>query len=599
MAKSVKKLSAQNDILKLPYLVLIVTLLLTIGATYIFYQSARSKDVSRFQSEATGVKNRIEILTSTNIALLKSGRGFVESTGALNREKFADFVNSLELEKNYSSIRGIGFSKRLSADEKDEFIKKMQLQGKPDFKIFPEMNRPEYHAIIYLEPLDERSSRAIGFDMSTESNRREAMEKARDTGEATATGKIFLGEETNKEPGFLIYVPVYKSGKMPETVLERRNLLDGYVYSPFRANNFLRDVQKSTALSDIAVTIYEGEQGPEQILAQTNPGFSSKEESYVSSSELNVAGRKWIIGYETLPSFSQQSSTGWTPIIFVSGFLSSLILFGMTYLESYARAKAEKITRELQESEREKGFLLEREQIERKRAEEANKAKDEFISIVSHELRTPLNSIAGWTKILHAENLSPATKKQALQKIDKSLRMQTKLVEDLLDFSQIMSGNSLNKQEIDFSKMFEASFDEAGELAAKKGVVMIKENSLNGQKISGDKERLQGVVKNLLSNAIKFTPAGGKVVTNLKKDDSNIEIIIKDTGEGIRPDFLPHIFEHFKQADSSTTREHGGLGLGLAISNQIIKLHGGSIEAESEGEGKGATFIVKIPLDGK
>lgn len=601
--KNVNESKVQREILKLPYLVLSVSLLLTIGATYIFYQSAQAKDISRFQSEATSLKNRIEILVGTYIAMIKASRGFVESTEKLNREKFADFVNSLELVKNYQGIQGIGFTKRLLKGEEQAFTEKMRAgEGYSEFKIFPEGERPEYQTIIYLEPLNELNRRAIGFDMSTERVRAEALERACNSGEAVATGKVVLVQESgggaDKQSGFLIYLPVYKGGRTPQTVEERRQLLDGFVYSPFRAGNFLRDVQSRMSISDIALTIYESEQKPENILAQTDMAAgSTRTGEYKTSSEVDVAGRKWIIEYETLSSFQTQSSTGWTPLIFISGLIFSLLLFGMTYLESYARAKAENITSELKESEREKGLLLEREQMERRRAEEASKAKDEFISIVSHELRTPLNSIAGWSKILYAENLSPTTKKQALQKIDKNLRIQTKIVEDLLDFSQILSGKSdLSRQQIDFSKMFEEAFSQVNALAQEKRITLVKENRLNGQKIVGDRQRLEGVIKNLLSNAVKFTPEGGKVFTEIQEKDSLIEMTIRDTGQGIKPEFLPHIFERFRQADSSSTRRYGGLGLGLAISNHIVKLHGGSIEAASEGEGKGAIFTVRLPF---
>lgn len=586
--------------MKLPYLVLSVSMLITIGAAYIFYQSAKSKDTARFQSEVTGVKNRIEILIGSYIAVIKTGRGFVESSENLNQQKFADFVNNLELINEESGIQGIGYAKRISFNEREAFSQKMQNEKTEGFKFRSDSEFLENQTVIYFEPVNRADRFVVGLDVSTDRHCREALEKARDTGKAAATGKIELAaeNETNKQAGFLIFIPVYKGGKTPQTVEERRRLLDGYVFSLFRAESLLREIQKSFAISDVAVTIYEGQPQLENVLARTEQQLNDQPERFKTSTNLDVADRKWTVEYESLPSFILQSNIGWTPLIFIGGLAFSLLFFGMTYLESYARAKAENITDELQESEREKAFLLEKEQIERKRAEAANKAKDEFMSVVSHELKTPLNAIAGWTKILYAENLSPQTKKQALQKIDKNLRMQTKIVEELLEFSQILSGKThLSRREVDFSEMFEETFRQVNPIAEGKGVTLMKENSLDNQKLYGDGDKLRSVIENLLSNAVKFTPQGGTVNAELKEKDSSLEMVIRDDGQGIKAEFLPHIFEHFRQADSSITRLHGGLGLGLAITRHIVQLHGGSIKAASKGEGKGAVFTVRLPLE--
>jgi two-component system, OmpR family, sensor kinase len=599
MSNSAENHRSETERLRLPYLVLIVSLLITFGATFVFYKNAQAKDLMRFENEVTNVRNRIEILLNTYIAVLKAGRGFVESNENLDRESFADFVRKLEINKNNGGVERIGYIKKVTPAELEDLTQKMKARSFADFKIYPDSVNQDKYALLFIEPFEKDDLQLIGFDMASEPLRYEAMERARETGEAAATGRIKLMQtaEAENSSGFLIFVPVYKNGN-PQTVEERQNLLDGYVYSRFRASNFLQDIQNSISVSDIGVTIYEGEKRPEDILAQTGAGTAGENEGYQTASQIEVAGRKWIIEFQSLPPFAQKSSTGWTPLIFTSGLIFSMMFFGITYLESNARAKAEKISRALQESEREKGFLLEREQAERRRAEEASKAKDEFISIVSHELRTPLNSIAGWTKILSSESLTPIAKKQALKKIDKNLRAQTKIVEELLDFSQLVSRKSeLSREKVDFSNIFEDEFAQAEAAAEESGVELVKKNNLNGQRVTGDGERLKRVIGNLLSNAIKFTPKGGTVTAAVAEKDSMIEMTVADTGQGINPELIPQIFERFKQADSSITRKYGGLGLGLAISRHIVNLHGGSIEAASPGEGKGATFTVKLPCD--
>lgn len=598
------KAGRRMDVLKLPYLVLATLILSTVGITYLYYQSARSKDSVRFNNEVNRVQSALESRIGLYIALLRSGRGYIESRQDLTRAGFANFVKSLELEKNYVGVQGIGYTVIFSPEEREELIERMKTEGYPDFNLFPNNPRDSYQAIIYLEPFNERNLAAIGYDMSTEETRRAAIERARDTGEAAATGKVTLLQEidSQKQSGFLIYLPVYTGGVTPETVAGRRENIRGYVYSPFRANNFLREIQQITNTESIGVTIYDETISPENLMAQTTSADNDYlvpqiSEDFTAQNMMNVAGRNWIIKYNSLPSFAEQSSVNWSPLIFIIGIAFSFLLFGMTYWESSARAKLQSAAAELFESEKQKRRLLVKEQEARKIAEKANRAKDEFISVVSHELRTPLNAIAGWTRILKTKDLPEIKRDLALEKIEKNLRQQTGLVDDLLGYSQMISEKTeLDKKEITFSDLFEEVYKNVERQAREKGIQFIKHNSLNGSKIVGDEEKLKTVINNLLLNAVKFTPKGGTVETDLCKNGAQVELIVKDNGIGISSKFMPHVFERFKQADSSITRGYGGLGLGLAISKHIVNLHNGTIEARSGGIGKGAEFIVKFPL---
>ena len=304
--------------------------------------------------------------------------------------------------------------------------------------------------------------------MSSEEVRRTALEKACETGIASATAKLILLQENEQDRqfGFLIYLPIYKNGEFPESIEARKQNLQGFIYSPFRANNFLRDVQNNAGITDIAVKIYDGDLKAENLLVQTETTGETNisgqiNGQFLTENEIEIAGRKWIIQYETLPAFAVQSSVNWSPLIFLCGLIFSFLLFGMTYWEAATRAKLQETTNDLTESERQIQGLLEKEQEARKIAETANATKDEFISVVSHELRTPLNAIAGWTRILKSDELSKNTKELALQKIEKNLRLQTTLVEDLLSFSQLVSSNdNFSKIEIDLSEIFEIVYQE-------------------------------------------------------------------------------------------------------------------------------------------
>jgi len=249
------------------------------------------------------------------------------------------------------------------------------------------------------------------------------------------------------------------------------------------------------------------------------------------------------------------------------------------------------------QAEEEREQLLLREQAARTEAQEANRIKDEFLSTVSHELRTPLNAMLGWVQMLRSGKLNEATFARALEIIERNARSQNQLIEDLLDISRIISGKlRLQIRPVELTSVINAAIDSVRLAAEAKSIQLTCELDSSTGLVVGDSDRLQQVVWNLLSNAIKFTPKGRHVTVQLERINSHAEITVSDTGQGISPEFLPYIFDRFRQADSATTRSHGGLGLGLAIVRHLVELHGGTIHADSLGEGQGAIFKVKLPV---
>ena len=243
--------------------------------------------------------------------------------------------------------------------------------------------------------------------------------------------------------------------------------------------------------------------------------------------------------------------------------------------------------------------LIGREQAARKEAEMANRAKDEFLATVSHELRTPLNAIAGWVQIMRKKGVDPESLAHGLEIVERNVRMQTKIIEDILDVSRIITGKlSLAVTPVDLAPIIEAALDAMRLAADAKGIQIHCTLDPNTLPVSGDPSRLQQIVWNLVSNAIKFTPGGGEVNVRLARVDSQAEIKVSDSGKGISAEFLPFVFDRFRQADSTSARQHSGLGLGLAIVRHLVELHGGTVQADSKGEGQGATFIVRLPLIG-
>ncbi|WP_298910733.1 response regulator [uncultured Nostoc sp.] len=246
------------------------------------------------------------------------------------------------------------------------------------------------------------------------------------------------------------------------------------------------------------------------------------------------------------------------------------------------------------ESERDRLFQLE--QTARAEAEAANRIKDEFLAVLSHELRSPLNPILGWAKLLQSRKFDDTALQKALETIERNAKLQAELIEDLLDVSRILQGKlNLKMIPVNLPSTIQAAM-ETVRLAAEAKTIQIERMLDPKAKVLGDSARLQQVFWNLLSNAVKFTPIGGKVNVQLECIDAQVQITVSDTGKGIHSDFLVHVFDYFRQGDSTTTRKFGGLGLGLAIARHLVEMHGGTISAESLGEEQGAIFTIMLPL---
>ena len=312
--------------------------------------------------------------------------------------------------------------------------------------------------------------------------------------------------------------------------------------------------------------------------------FSDKEASQKAFRELQVKG---YLRYEDLPLQTTE------------GKLREVEFVSNVYEEDshqVIQCNIRDIT-DRKRAEEERRLLLESAWAARADAEAANGIKDEFLALLSHELRAPLTSILGWSRLLTAGSLDEVASKSAIEIIVRNARAQRQLIDDLLDISRIIAGKlRLDVRPVGLTPMIEAIVDDVRPAADAKNIHLQTVLDPRVSPISGDPDRLQQIIWNLLTNAIKFTPKGGRVQVRLERIDSHIELVISDTGQGIDPALLPHVFDRFRQSDSSSTRRHGGLGLGLAIVRQLVELHGGTVTAESQGTGEGTTFKVILPL---
>jgi signal transduction histidine kinase len=294
-----------------------------------------------------------------------------------------------------------------------------------------------------------------------------------------------------------------------------------------------------------------------------------------------LAGRRWTIVLRPGPGFEPTVGYALTSMI-VAGLLLSTMVYLITRTQVRERQRAERTAEELRRSE------------EALRA--ANQAKDDFLAVISHELRTPLNAIVGWAQMLRKGQVPPDKQAHAIDVIHRNAVAQAMLVEDVLDVSRAAAGRlSLTLDVVDVAAVLRATVDSMRPSADARQITLRFDEPAGLGTIRADAARLQQIAMNLLSNAVKFTPGGGRVDVTAARNGTLVEFRVSDTGIGIEPEFLPHVFDRFRQADTSTTRTHAGLGLGLSIARHLVELHGGTISVESPGPGGGSSFTVRLP----
>lgn len=585
-----------------PAIVFIVMLAVTAGVTAYVAFTARARDELRFQVSVDDLRTSLERRLETYIALLRATTGLFAASDEVTRAGFRAFVDQIDLRGRYPGVQGIGFSAHVAAADRPALERRLVAEGLAGFRVWPDDVREDYHSIIYLEPLDRRNLAAIGYDMSTEAVRRAAMDRARDTGVPAASGKVTLVQEIDpqKQAGFLIYVPVYRRGRPVATVADRRAALTGFVYSPFRADDLCDGLFEGGRHDGIRLMVVDGEPPAAEGLLYDSlpvaPGTATPAARFTARSGLDVAGRAWTLVFTAGHGFGQGLERSLLAFVLLAGLLTTAALTAVLWLQVRARDAAERVAADLRRAQREREELLLREQAARAEAQAANRAKDEFLATLSHELRTPLNAVLGWTRLLRSGQFDAGRQAHALEVIERNARSQAELIEDLLDVSRIIAGKlRLDLRPVDLPAAVRGSVEGMRPLAEAKQVSLAATSEGSGR-VVGDPDRLHQIVANLLSNAIKFTPSGGRVDVSVTCDRSSAVLTVRDTGIGIRAAFLPHIFERFRQADGTSTRAHGGMGLGLSIVRHLVESMQGTIRAESAGEGQGTAFTVVFPL---
>ncbi|MDQ3557260.1 MAG: CHASE domain-containing protein [Gemmatimonadota bacterium] len=553
-----------------PWLILAASLLLTAAAAAFVHLNAEARDQARFENAVRATEDRVAARLDAYVALLRGGSGLFAASGEVTRSEFREYVARLGVEEQYPGVQGIGFSLRIPAAERDSLVAAVRAE-RPDFAIQPANPRPEIHSILYLEPLDRRNAAAIGFDMFTEPVRRAAMLRAAESGAPALSGSVTLVQEIDerRQAGFLIYVPVYRGGAVPTTAAERRARLQGFVYSPFRADDLFAGLFGTERRPRVSLRVYDGSRPEETALLHDSEATLRRRTGprFTSTTQREVAGHTWTLAFASLPAFEQASGHTFVPSIVALGTLISLVLFGLALSERHAR----------------------------RQAEQANRTKGGFLATMSHELRTPLNAMIGYTELLRMgipDPIPPRAKEQ-VERIDRAARHLLSLIEEILTFSRLDAGRETVRVEpVDLPDLVHEVVAIIQPLANTKGLHFHAPEP-PAAPLRTDPRKLRQILINLLGNAVKFTDRG-EIRFEVEAEEGGVAFRVQDTGIGIAPEDLERIWEPFRQVDNAKTRSVGGTGLGLSVSRQLARLLSGKITVESTPE-EGSTFTLWLP----
>jgi len=598
-----------------PLLVLCGSLFLTALAAYQVDRSTKATEQAHYQAQldaaASEVRDRIAQRREAYVAILHGTAGLFAGDRYVAPAVFAAYVEGLKLEQSYPGVQGLGIVVRSAAAELPKYETYLASVA-PTRRVWPaQPPRGEYYPVLHVEPMNAMNRAALGFDVYTDPVRRAALERARDEGTVGVTGKVVLVQDAGAGAaagaGFVMYYPIYRSGNLPApaTLAERRERVIAFVSSPFRADDFLRGAFPEGRPSTLEFDLYDGREPTEDHLLSRGP-VDPAGRGWPAGRPLTIdmGGRTWTLAFRTpVPPPAGAGLSRLALAVGAAGGAISALLFTLTRAQSRARAAAERTAAdlgaaaaELRRRDDERVRLLAAERDARGAAEAANRTKDEFLATLSHELRTPLNAILGWAQLLRIGALPADEARQGLETIERSAKAQAQLIDDLLDLSRIIAGKlRVDSAPVDLGAVVRGALDSLRPAAEAKGICVVPVLDADAGSVAGDAGRLQQVAWNLLSNAIKFTPRGGRVDVCVRPSDGDVELTVADNGAGIRPDFLPHVFDRLRQADGSSTRQYGGLGLGLAIVRHLVELHGGTVSAGSGGEGRGAKFTVRLP----
>ena len=557
-----------------PFTVLVLGCVLTATAVTTIATRQEVATANAFRADTLAVQRVTQVQLDTVVAVTHAAAALLAASPEINFREFRAFVSGLQLRERYVGVDGIGFAPRVASGSLRTFVRSISLDGMANLKVRPDGNRGEYFPAALLEPRDEDNSSTIGFDLGSEPEQLDAMHRARDSDLPAVTALL----EPNQAAGrsgreFVLYLPIYRRGEPIDSIEERRRALVGFVFSRLSPEVIFSDSIAAATVRYLDIAIYDSSKDADALLVSSGEGKGGVQ----SSATLTIGGRQWL-----LVASSRQSNMAALPPeaqrTFVVGALVSLLLFALMRAQVRAWQTAERHAMELRAADR---------------------AKDEFLAVLSHELRTPLNVVLGWLSMLRNGSVREERYVHALDIIDRNARTQAQLIDDLLEVSRILMGKMrLDKQPLSVVPAITAVVESLRPAAEAKDVALhgLDATAAGTFIIAADAGRFAQIITNLVANGVKFTLPGGAVWVNVEAEGEEVKISVRDTGIGIDPEFLPYVFDRFRQADASPTRSHSGLGMGLAIVRDLVRLHGGRIDVFSGGLNQGAVFVITLPL---
>jgi signal transduction histidine kinase len=559
----------------------VFALALAVTATLVAWvaHSIEQKDRAAFDAEVIRTTDAIRERVDTVLTLLRGTAGLFAAGAPVTAAGFEAYVGRLRLRETYPGILGIGYTERLVPAQLEPRMAELRAQGLAQFRVWPEEPRGEYHAIVYLQPLDERNQAAIGYDMYTEPTRRAAMARARDEGRAAASGKVILVQEIDarKQAGFLVYLPLYSTPAAPPDRQGRRTALRGFVYSPLRVGDLLQGTRGSGE-PQIDFELYDGAAVEPAALMRSTREPDAPASLWTQELRLEVAGRTWLLRFSSRPSLEAHSQRNLVPWLALASLASSLLLAWITFAQARARRHARERAEHLQ---RLYGELREN-----------DRRKDEFLAVLAHELRNPLAPIRNGLEIIRRAPAGEAAAR-ARDMADRQLRQMVRLVDDLLDVSRISRGKIvLQRERTPLARVVDAAVETSRPLIEARRHRLELGPIDPALELELDPTRVAQILINLLNNAAHYTPEGGLIQLQVDAGPREVRILVRDNGIGIAPEKLPEIFRMFVQVQRLAG---GGLGIGLSLAARLAELHGGRIEAHSAGLGLGAEFMLALP----
>ncbi|NDB32948.1 MAG: GHKL domain-containing protein [Nitrososphaeria archaeon] len=591
---SSNKLSLYNERVKvdlLPWIVLSISIVSVIIMWNLYNDYVYTSAQAEFEKDAYRIVDKIEKRMAHYGEVLQAARGLFAASKTVEREEWRQFIETQKIQERFPGIQGVGFQKR-TPDAK-VFLKDMD-----ELRMFGLLNREPpiinqdgyYRYIFYLEPVNERNKQAYGYDMFSEPIRRDAIERSHDRDAPALSGRVTLVQEITekKQAGFLLYLPVYENGKPHNTTEERNTYLIGNVYEPFRAGDFIEGII-TEKLNDMDLHIFDNIVSDETELYDSGSLERSDKPIFTKNIFINNYGRTWILSFNGYSGLISPINYMVANIILVMGLMFSVFLF-------FISKNIRNTNREKHEKEIESKVTEVKHRSEIENLEQISKLKTEFISMVSHELKTPLVSIQGYAEMLDMElkNISEEQKEE-IYEIHKNAVLLNTIINDLLDTQKLdLHKIEIFKSQININELIKNVITSFTPSLDKKSILY---ETLIYEKIilHCDESRLVQILNNLIKNAIEsINHNNGMITISVKKESGKILFSIKDNGIGMPKEQLANLFKKFYQSDTSLARKKGGSGLGLYISNELVRLHDGNMWAESE-LGKGSTFYFEMP----